>query len=45
MRLFVKRVERDEEEIARLEWEVTDFLAEVDATTKQLQDKFGPSVP
>jgi putative phage-type endonuclease len=40
MRLFVKRVHRDEEEINRIEWEVKTFLDEVDTTTKALSEKF-----
>jgi putative phage-type endonuclease len=37
MRLFVKRVERDEAEIARLEALVIDFLGEVDETVDKLR--------
>lgn len=37
MRLFVKRVERDEAEIARLEALVIDFLGEVDETVARLR--------
>lgn len=37
MRLFVKRVERDDAEIARLEALVVDFLGEVDETVASLR--------
>jgi hypothetical protein len=37
MRLFVKRVERDDAKIAELEALVIDFLDEVEATVAQLQ--------
>jgi len=36
MRLFVKRIERDEEAIAEIEAEVRSFLAEVDETVERL---------
>lgn len=36
LRLFVHRVERDNERIKRLEKDVTDFLAEVDAKVEKL---------
>lgn len=40
MRLFVVRVARDPELIAQLEKDVTDFLAEVDATVAELVAKY-----
>lgn len=40
MRLFIKRLERDNSEIARIEWEVQEFLNEVADTTEQLQNKY-----
>lgn len=40
MRLFVKRVPRDDEMIAMLEAEVTAFLAEVDDTVTQLLNRY-----
>lgn len=40
MRLFVKRVERDESECGRLEREVEIFLGEVDDTIKRLRNQY-----
>ncbi len=40
MRLFVTRVQRDDEAIAEIEREVRAFLAEVDQTVSALTDKF-----
>lgn len=40
MQLFIKRVERDEEEISRIENEVKTFLDEVAETTEELEKKF-----
>lgn len=40
MRLFVKRVERDDEKILELETLVTEFLGEVDATVAALQSTY-----
>lgn len=40
MRLFVKRVQRDNAMIADLEGKVSEFLAEVDATVTSLTTKF-----
>jgi hypothetical protein len=40
MRLFIKRLERDEGEIHRIEWEVQDFLKEVEVTTEELRKKY-----
>jgi hypothetical protein len=37
MRLFVKRVERDDAMIAQLEADVSEFLAEVDETVAKLR--------
>jgi len=39
LQLFIKRIPRDEEYIAKLAAEVTKFLSEVDAMTKQLMEK------
>ena len=41
MQLFIKRLERDDQEITRLEREVRIFLEEVDETVKALEKKFG----
>lgn len=41
MRLFVKRLPRDDARIAELESEVTGFLFEIDATVKSLVRKYG----
>jgi predicted phage-related endonuclease len=41
MRLFVKRIERDDVEIARLEGLVIEFLAEVEKTVADLQRLYG----
>lgn len=43
MRLFVKRIPRDEARIADLEAEVTAFLSEVDATVASLSEKYQPA--
>lgn len=40
MQLFIKRVERDDDEIEKLEREVRIFLEEVDETVEALQKKF-----
>lgn len=40
MSLFIMRLFKDEEEIARIEREVISFLDEVDQTVKALQEKF-----
>jgi putative phage-type endonuclease len=40
MQLFVKRFERDDEEIRQLEQEIKWFLDEVDATVKELEKKY-----
>lgn len=45
LRLFVKRVERDDALIAEMEREVIAFLAEVDATVAKLQAKITPPEP
>ena len=42
MRLFVQRIDRDEEEIARLEKEVAIFLKEVGDTVEQLVGLYDP---
>ena len=44
MRLFVKRVERDEALITEIEAEVTAFLAEVDAKVAQLTTAYEPQL-
>ncbi len=44
MRLFVQRVERDDERIAELEAEVTAFLAEVDDTVAKLRAAYEPQM-
>lgn len=41
MRLFVKRLQRDDDRIAELEAEVTAFLSEIDATVAALTRKYG----
>lgn len=41
MRLFVQRVERDDEVIAGLERDVTEFLAELDAKIESLEAAYG----
>lgn len=41
MRLFVARVHRDDEAIAQLEKDVSEFLAELDAKLAQLQAAYG----
>lgn len=41
MRLFVKRLPRDDARIAELEAEVTAFLTEIDATVAELTRKYG----
>jgi len=41
MRLFVKRLERDDARIAELEAEVTAFLSEIDATVAELTRIYG----
>ena len=40
MRLFVKRLHRDEAAVAEIEAEVVSFLDEVEATVKQLQERY-----
>ena len=40
MRLFVKRLERDDEAIAMIEKETRVFLAEIDATVAQLTSMY-----
>lgn len=40
MRLFVKRIPRDEKRISALETEVTTFLAEIEATVADLRAKY-----
>lgn len=40
MRLFVKRIQRDDEAIADIESEVRDFLVEVDETVSALRDRY-----
>lgn len=40
MRLFVKRVERDEEAIAEIEREVRAFIAEIDETVEALRARY-----
>ena len=42
MRLFVKRVHRDESEVSRLETLVVEFLAEVDQTVSGLRSLYEP---
>jgi putative phage-type endonuclease len=42
MRLFVDRVKRDDDAIAKIEQEVTDFLNEVRMTVFRLQKKYEP---
>jgi putative phage-type endonuclease len=44
MRLFVKRVERDEEAIGEIETEVRAFLAEVDETVERLRAAYEPEL-
>ncbi|KKB80817.1 exonuclease [Devosia soli] len=41
MRLFVKRLHRDDARIAELEAEVSEFLTEIDATVAELIRKYG----
>lgn len=41
MRLFVARVHRDDEAVAQLEKDITEFLAELDAKLAQLQAAYG----
>lgn len=41
MRLFVKRLPRDDARIAEMEAEVTAFLAEIDAAVAELVRKYG----
>ena len=45
MRLFVKRLKRDDKRIAELEAEVEAFLFEVDDTLKALTKKYGAPEP
>ena len=45
MRLFVKRLHRDDERIAELEAEVNTFLREVEETCAALNAKHGPNPP
>lgn len=42
MRLFVKRIPRDEMAIAELQKDITEFLGEVAETVQSLKDKYGP---
>jgi hypothetical protein len=42
MRLWIKRVDRDNELIANIEREVKSFLAELDAKLAELAKLFGP---
>lgn len=42
MRMFVKRIPRDDAMIAGLEKDVAAFLAEINATIQKLSDKFNP---
>lgn len=42
MRLFVKRVDRDDDRIAELEGEVKEFLSEVSAKVEALRSKYEP---
>ena len=42
MRLFVKRVDRDETAIAEIEAAVTQFLVEIDATVTALRNQYEP---
>jgi hypothetical protein len=42
MRLFVKRVERDDKLIKELETEVVQFLTELRSTVAQLRHKYEP---
>ncbi len=44
MRLFVQRIDRDDEAIAELEREVTEFLAEVDNTVGKLLAAYEPEM-
>lgn len=41
MRLFIKRLDRDDARIAELEAEVTAFLTEIDATVAELTRRYG----
>lgn len=43
MRLFVKRVERDDEQIKALEKDVADFLSEVREKVRDLRSKYEPN--
>lgn len=45
MRLFVKRIERDDKQIKELEAEVTQFLIELRSTVAQLRHKYEPGAP
>lgn len=44
MRLFIQRVERDDEAIAELEAEVSKFLSEVDKTISDLREQYEPKL-
>lgn len=44
MRLFVKRVERDEQAIADIDEAVREFIAEIDATVAQLRARYDASL-
>lgn len=44
MRLFIRRVRRDDAMIADLEREVTAFLAEIDGTVAQLKKLYGTAI-
>lgn len=43
MRMFVQRIERDDDRIAELETEVIAFLREVDDTVRSLRSKYEPA--
>ena len=45
MRLFVKRVQRDDERIAELEEMVSDFLVELDAKVAALRERYSSQEP
>lgn len=44
MRMFVQRIERDDDEIARIEKLATDFLAQVDETVARLREAYEPQL-
>jgi hypothetical protein len=41
MQVFIKRFERDDEEIREIEGHVRVFLEEVEETTRKLKSKYG----